>query len=208
MNARSNLRVIVFSDFICPFCYIGYLRLRRLLEDYELEVDWRFLEIHPDNPPEGRPVSELGYPPQQWAQMMSNLQSMAAEEGVELAERSFTTNSHRALLLAEAVKSTLPNRFDRLNRRLFEAYFLEQRNIGNPAVLRALALETGVPESAIEQAWTDSRHAETLQRNLRDAARLGINGTPTFVINHRIAAGAVPVSVLRQLVEAANVDEG
>ncbi len=206
MNPQSSLPVTVFTDYICPFCYIGFLRLHRLTEDYQLAVDWRFLEIHPDNPPEGRSVSELGYPPEQWARMMTNLSSMAAEEGVRLAERRFTTNSHQALLLAEAVKCHLPDEFRQLNRRMFEAYFLEQKNIGNPEVLRALADEAAVPARLVDQAWRDSRYAESLRRNLRDAARLNILGTPTFLINDRIAAGAVPVSVLRQMANAATPD--
>ena len=69
-----------------------------------MHVERRFLEIHPETPAEGRPVSELGYPPDQWARMMENLERMGRAEGIVFSERTFTTNSHKSLLLAEAAK--------------------------------------------------------------------------------------------------------
>ena len=201
---RPVLEAIVFSDYICPFCYIGYLRLETLRDEFDVRVDWRFLEIHPDNPPEGRPLSELGYPADHWQMLMQNLARMAEEEGVKLAERRFTTNSRRALKLAEATKEADPGVFHRLNERLYEAYFLEQQNIGDPAVLRRLAEQAGVLPELVESAWTEPRFTRVLEQNLRDAARLGINGTPAFLFGEQVIAGAVPVSTLRQLARIAS----
>ncbi len=202
---KPELRVTVFSDYICPFCYIGHLRVAKLRDSYNVKINWRFLEIHPDNPPEGRPLSELGYPPRQWQRMMENLEKMAAEEGVELAQRTFTTNSHKALLLAEAGKSAGVQTFNRLNDDLFSAYFLHQQNLGDPEVLRAIARRAGVGDEVVEQAWSDPRYERELQANLREASRLGINGTPAFIIGRRIAAGAVPVSTLRDMAGIADI---
>jgi len=196
---KPDLLVSVFSDYICPFCYIGHLRLARLRDDYDLKINWRFLEIHPDNPPEGRPLSELGYPPEQWRQMMENLARMAEEEGVTLAERTFTTNSRKALLLAEATKSAGVEAFDRLNEGLFEAYFLERQNLGDANVLRDIARQCGVADELVHHAWSEPDFDQILQANLRDAARLRITGTPTFLFGNRMAAGAVPVETLRRL---------
>ena len=81
---------------------MGERRLARLNEEFDVRVERRFLEIHPETPAEGRPISELGYPPDQWARMMENLERMGNEEGIVFSERAFTTNSHKALLLAEA----------------------------------------------------------------------------------------------------------
>src|SRR3990172_6056027 len=105
---KPELEVVVFSDYICPFCYIGDRRLARLTERFDLKVDHRYLEIHPDTPSEGMPLSELGYAPDQWSRMMAHLSRMAEEENIPLAEREFTTNSHRALLLAEAAQEASP----------------------------------------------------------------------------------------------------
>lgn len=203
---KTSVEVAVYSDYICPFCYIGYLRLEKLRDEYDLDVDWRFLEIHPDNPPEGKPVSELGYPLRQWQMMMDNLSRMAEEEGVTLAERTFTTNSRRALKLAEAVRQYQPDVFETLNRQLYEAYFLRRENIGDPEVLRALADVCGVEPALVDRAWDEPGFEAMLTRNQESAARLGVGGTPTYVFGDRVFSGAVPVALLRQAAAEASAD--
>ena len=78
-----GIPVTVFSDYICPFCYVGARRLLNLGDEFDLDILWANIEIHPDNPPEGRPVEELGYPPEQWRRMMAALEHMA-ESDVQL----------------------------------------------------------------------------------------------------------------------------
>jgi predicted DsbA family dithiol-disulfide isomerase len=198
MNQESKppLKVTVFTDYICPFCYVGDARLDKLNDHYELDVDWSFFEIHPDNPPEGKPVSELGYPKAQWESMMANLEAMAKAEDLPLAPRSFTTNSHRALLLAEAAKDLGKETFQALHKALFDAYFAAQKNIGDPGVLKAIAAEVGIPEEVVERAF----NAEDLERRLRDqqvrASMLGVQGVPGFLFGEYFVSGAVPVETL------------
>ncbi|MGA8259086.1 MAG: DsbA family protein [Arenicellales bacterium] len=195
---KTPLNVTVYSDYICPFCYIGYLRLGKLRDEYDLDIDWRFLEIHPDNPPEGRPLSELGYPPHHWELLMANLERMAREEGVVLAERTFTTNSRLALKLAQAVREQQPEVFEPLNRALYEAYFLDRKNIGDLTVLRSLAQACGVDRQLVERARTDPRYDQVLDDNQRSAAGLRITGTPSYVFADQVYSGALPVQMLRE----------
>jgi predicted DsbA family dithiol-disulfide isomerase len=179
---------------------VGERRLARLNEDFDVRVERRFLEIHPETPAEGRPVSELGYPLEQWARMMENLTRMGRAEGIAFSERTFTTNSHKALLLAEAAKEEGPEVFEALNEGLFHAYFTEGRNIGDPHVLRDVAQATGVPADRIGQAWSDAAYEERLARDHAAAAGIGITGTPTFIVDGRwILEGAVPVEMLREV---------
>jgi len=70
-----------------------------------VRVERRFLEIHPETPAGGRPVSEPGYPPDRWARMMENLERKGKGKGIVFSERAYTTNFHKALLLAEAAKT-------------------------------------------------------------------------------------------------------
>ena len=198
MNAPEKvpLKVTVFSDYICPFCYVGDARLDKLKEHFDLDVDWSFFEIHPDNPPEGKPVSELGYPPEQWQRMMANLEAMAAADGLELAPRSFTTNSHRALLLAEAAKDLDGEIFERLHKRLFTAYFAEQKNIGDEGVLREIAAEVGMPQEEVDRAFTDESYEQRLEQQQTRAAMLGVRGVPGFLFGKYFVSGAVPVETL------------
>lgn len=197
--AKPNKRITVFSDYICPFCYIGDLRLARLAKGVQFDIDWRFIEIHPDTPASGMPLSDLGYPQEHWDMLMTNLQRMARQEKVVLADRLFTTNSHKALLLAEAARQLEPAAFKKLHSRLFEAYFVEEKNIGNQAVLEKLAAESGVSEQTIKAAWSDPAFENRLRENQNAAAMLEISGTPTFVIDGQILSGAVPTGMLAEM---------
>ncbi len=165
-----------------------------------MRVERRFLEIHPETPAEGRPVSDLGYPPEHWARMMENLDRMGRTEGIIFSERTYTTNSHKALLLAEAAMEEKPEVFESLNEGLFRGYFTEGRNIGDPQVLRDVAEAAGVPDGRIGIAWSDAAYEERLRRDHAAAAEIGITGIPTFIIDGRwILEGAVPVEMLREV---------
>jgi predicted DsbA family dithiol-disulfide isomerase len=192
-QSRPTLLATVFSDYICPFCYIGDLRLDRLREYYQLKINWMLIEIHPDTPPEGTPVSKLGYSDALWQQMMENLGRLAAEEGVILRQPEFNVSSRKALLLAEAAKGCGSDVFYHLHRRLFEAYFRDGRNIGEEGVLRELARACGVPDDTVTAAWNDPVFATRLQDNLAAAAQVGVRATPTvfFSAEHRLD-GALP----------------
>jgi predicted DsbA family dithiol-disulfide isomerase len=202
-GAKPRLSVTVFSDYICPFCYVGDARLEKLRGSYALDVDWCFFEIHPDNPAEGKPVEELGYPPEQWKRMMENLQQMAAADGLPLAPRTFTTNSHSALLLAQATRSLAPRAFDRLHARLFEAYFAETQNIGDRDVLRQLARECEIPEDIVEQAWSNPIYEQQLRDQSWRASQMGVQGVPAFLFGRYMVAGAVPAQTLVQAAQYA-----
>lgn len=178
---------------------MGERRLARLNEEFDVRVERRFLEIHPETPAEGRPISGLGYPPDQWARMMENLERMGKAEGIVFSERTFTTNSHKALLLAEAAKKEGSVVFEALNEGLFRAYFTEGRNIGDPQVLRDVAQAAGVPAGRLELAWSDAAYEDRLVRDHAAAAEIGITGIPVFIVDGRwIIEGAVPVEMLRE----------
>ena len=196
MQEKPRLHLAVLSDYICPFCYIGYLRLERLREHYELAVNWALVEIHPESPAEGKPVEDLGYSKQRLDGMLGELGEMARAEGVELSPHTFTTNSHKALLLAEASKQLGADIFYTLHRRLFESFLVEAQNIGDTEVLSALAEECGVPAETVENAWSNTAYEERLQHNLAAAVQSGATGTPTFFIGDKQLTGAVSVDAL------------
>lgn len=195
---KPELRVTVFSDVICPFCYIGAARLDRLRDDYDLRVNWCFLEIHPETPAAGMPVSQLGYDPQRWQIMMTALAGLAEEDDLVFAEHSFTTNSRQALLLAEAAKEQGREVFYKLHDALFRAFFRDQENIGDVQVLKRLAAEAGMSAASVEQAWTEPRFNERLKQFLVVAQELKVKATPTIFIGEQRLDGAVPLEQLRE----------
>ena len=199
-SSKQELLATVFTDYICPFCYVGDVRLDRLREDYDLKINWCFLEIHPETPAEGMSTDELGYPDSRWQTMMDNLSRLAAEEGITFQPHTFTTNSHKSLLLAEAAKSAGTDVFYALHRRLFEAFFSEGLNIGDEKVLTQLARTAGMSDEQIDAAWHDDRYEERLQLYLGAAHELNVRATPTiFFGEQQRIDGALPLAVFRKL---------
>ena len=197
MATLPELKITVFSDYICPFCYVGHHRLMRLRDAYDLKINWCFLEIHPETSPEGEPVASLEYPSEQWNQLMRNLETVAKEEGIAMAEHSFTTNSRDALMLSEAAKQEGRDKFYDLHERLFTAFFVHSRNIGDRNVLRELAAQSGINIGIVESAWLDKTYEQRILANYHEARHHEVQAVPSFIFGDRKLTGVVTEDVMR-----------
>lgn len=195
---KPELKLSILSDYICPFCFIGHLRLEALRDEYDVKINWCFIEIHPETPALGHSTKLLDYNEDRWNQMMKNLQTLAEEEGVTLCEQTITTNSRKALLLSEACKSLGAEVFYPLHKRIFEAYFIDGLNIGDEAVLRDIARENSIPENIVNQAWSDpyangpeNSVPASLLPYLQYAGAINARSVPTFIIGDQLLPGVV-----------------
>lgn len=192
-----ELKLSVFSDYICPFCYVGHHRLMRLRDSYDLKINWCFIEIHPETSPEGEPVASLEYPSEQWNQLMQNLEAVAREEGIAMAEHSFTTNSRDALLLSEAAKGQGREKFYALHEKLFTAFFVDSRNIGDRSILRELAADIDIDHEVVESAWQEKKYQQRIMSNYDAARHHEIQAVPSFIFGDRKLTGVVTEDVMR-----------
>jgi predicted DsbA family dithiol-disulfide isomerase len=203
-HEKPLLKVTVFSDYLCPFCYLGWLRLEQLRADYELRVNWCMTEIHADNPTDaGRSPTGMGYSPEQWQRLVSDIEAAAREDGVCLGGLHCTTNSHKALLLAEAAKEAGTAAFYGLHRRLFEVYLCEGKNLADEQVLRGLVTELGLDAGLPDRAWGEPRYEQRLREVARAARELGVDATPTFYFDQAPLRGLQSVETRRAAARAA-----
>ena len=196
-----ELKITVYSDYICPFCYVGHHRLQRLRDSYELKINWCFLEIHPETSVEGDPIESLDYPAEQWQKMLENLERIANEENIPLSRLSFITNSRDALLLSEAAKQCGRDTFYALHENLFNAYFVDSINIGDRQKLIEIARSCGVDEAMIDSAWSDQKFRQRLLENFNSARQHKIQSVPSFVFGERVLTGVVAESTFREAAE-------
>ena len=193
-----ELKITVYSDYICPFCYVGHHRLQRLRDSYDLKINWCFLEIHPETSAEGEPIDSLDYPSEQWQKMLDNLERIAAEENIPLSTLSFITNSKDALVLSEAAKQCGREIFYDLHEKLFSAYFVDGKNIGDRNILKEIANSCGIGEAVIESSWTDSKYPQRLLENFNSARKHDVQSVPSFVFGERVLTGVVTEQTFRE----------
>jgi predicted DsbA family dithiol-disulfide isomerase len=203
MTALPELKITVYSDYICPFCYVGHHRLQRLRDNYDLKINWCFLEIHPETSAEGEPIDSLDYPSEQWQQMMANLERIAKEENIPLSKLAFITNSRDALLLSEAAKHCGRDIFYALHEKLFIAYFVDGKNIGDKKLLTEIAESCGIDKATIDSAWSDERYQKRLLENFHSARKHEIQSVPSFVFGDRVLTGVVAEKTFREAAEKA-----
>jgi predicted DsbA family dithiol-disulfide isomerase len=212
--SRENiLKVEIWSDVVCPWCYIGKRRFESALARFEhrdeLEVVWRSFELDPDAPRlrEGdyadRLARKYGTTREQAVQMHERITATAAQEGLtfrfDQARAGNTFDAHRLLHLAARLGVQ-----DQAKERLMRAYFSEGEPIGDPETLVRLVAEAGVPADEARSVLNGDAYAADVRADEREAAELGISGVPFFVLDRRYGvSGAQPAELLLQALEQA-----
>lgn len=205
------MQIDVVSDTVCPWCFIGKRRLARALEmrpQTDFDVRWRPFFLDPTVPREGLDRAaymraKFGEGPRA-AAMGEALRSEGAKEDIDFAfekieRRPNTLDSHRLIRWAGAAGLQ-----DAAVERLFVAYFLEGRDIGDPSVLEFLSAEVGMDSVQVAELLSDDSDRAAVEREAQLAGEMGITGVPTFIFANRyVLSGAREPEVLAQVIDKA-----
>jgi predicted DsbA family dithiol-disulfide isomerase len=192
--STPTLQVEIWSDVVCPWCYIGKRRFERAVAELDGEVDievvYRPYQLDPTaSPGKTQPVfdayaKKFGGPEQATA-ILQRVTEAAAEDGIEFhmdrALRANTLLAHRLLWLAELPGSPVDQQV--LKERLLQAYFVDGLDIGDPEVLADCAAEVGFPRQDALDFLESDRGRDEVAAYLAQAADAGISAVPTFVVN-------------------------
>jgi len=204
----------IWSDVVCPWCYIGKRRLEEALASFEhadeVDVVYRSFELDPTAPQVGtESVAEAlgrkygggaaGVRP-----MMDQVAEVAAEVGLafdyEHATHTKTVDAHR--LLHEALAQGGPALQRELKERLLAAYFTQGRSMGDHDVLREVALAAGLDGSRVDAVLAGDEHTDAVHADIDQARAYGATGVPFFVVDRRYGvSGAQPTEVFSQLLD-------
>lgn len=206
-----RLAVEIAYDFVCPWCYLGIKRLYFLLQrryDLEVVLVWRPFLLNPDMPRTG--MSRADYLVRKFGaedrarRLYETISEQGALEGImfnfaAIRRTPDSVNAHR--LVREASKLGMA---DAVVMQIFEAHFVEGLDIGNSAVLAALAGRSGMDEAKAFRFLEQNDDAELVYAENLRAHRLGINGVPCFIIGGEHAiSGAQEGEVLERLIDLA-----
>lgn len=202
------IRLDIFSDPVCPWCYIGKANLDRALEahpDHPFQIEWHPFQLNPDMPREGvdkRTYLAGKFGEAQLTQVHLRLKEMSRAAGAEIdpavpKRMPNTLDAHRLIHWAG-----LEGRQTAVVSALFRAYWREGRDIGNPGVLADIAAAAGMDRAVTARLLASDADADDIRARDEDARRKGVNAVPTFLIaQHYVVSGAQPPEVWGRVID-------
>jgi predicted DsbA family dithiol-disulfide isomerase len=194
--SEPQVRIDVWSDYNCPWCFLASTSLEKLEASHGVEVQWHSYELRPKGsppmPPEYKARIEAAQP---------RLHAMAREQyGVELHQGRFGVDSRPALLGAKFAEEQGAGR--EYHRAVMRAYWIDGKDISDQAVLADLAVSVGLDRAEYLAALTNAAYDEQVQADVDQAREYGLNGVPAIIFDNRyLISGAQPYPALVQATE-------
>ncbi|AHG02981.1 DSBA oxidoreductase [Halobacterium sp. DL1] len=200
--------ITVYSDYVCPFCYLGRQSLAEYQESREdrLDVDWRPFDLRAGKRgPDGEIDHDAddGKDEAYFEQARQNVQRLKEQYGADemSVDLSRDVDSLDAQVASFYVKEEHPDQWLDFDVALLEALWEDARDIGDVDVLADVAADVGLGPEEIRSAVADEEWRERLEAQFAEAREAGVTGVPTFAYDGYAARGAVPPAQLRRLVE-------
>lgn len=189
----------VFTDFICPWCYLATVRIERLRQAYNIDVQYHFFPLHPETPPEGLTLEALFDGRNiDIEKSQEEISARMAEEGLPYARRTMTYNSRMAQELAKWAATQ--DRGEVFISAVYRAYFVENRNLAKVDVLKEIAQSAGLSPTEAGDVLESRAFREAVDEDWNRCRQLGLTGVPAFAAGGSGVMGAQPYEVLEQLV--------
>jgi predicted DsbA family dithiol-disulfide isomerase len=195
----APVRLDVFSDYLCPWCYNAAVRLREVEQAYgdRVRVHWRAFPLIPGEQPERRVTPKTR---EAWQRVSSD--EPRARFVPPALDAPLPSSSVPAQTAAKCAERQGPEAFERLHDRLFTAHFRDGLDIGRPDVLRTLARESGLDLARFDADYAGEAYEAVLRDCAEGAAWFGVSGLPTVILNEKLSVvGAVPVDRYHLLID-------
>ncbi|MBS1524499.1 MAG: DsbA family oxidoreductase [Bacteroidetes bacterium] len=207
------MKVEIWSDVMCPFCYIGKRRFEKAMDEFgqkdEIEVEWKSFQLNPYMKTDpsiniNQYLAEVkGITVDHARQLNDYVTSMAAEAGLKYDfDKAIVANSFNAHRLGHLAKKH--GLGDAMEEALFRAYFTEGKNTDDKQVLADIGESIGLDRNEIMQTLESDNFADDVKHDIAEAQHLGIQGVPFFVVNNKYGiSGAQEVPVFSRTLEKA-----
>lgn len=196
------MKVEIWSDVMCPFCYIGKRNFENALAQFadkeNIEIEWKSYQLDPSMPEvaaesqEDYLVKHKGMSREQVRGMLANVTEMAKQAGLDYhLDKSVMVNSQKAHQLIQFAKTK--NLSNEIEERLFKAFFTEGKNVADTETLTQLGKEVGLDENELQAAFSDDQYLYQMKQDIQEGANLGVKGVPFFVFDRKYGvSGAQP----------------
>lgn len=210
-STHPNMLIEIWSDIVCPFCYIGKRRLENALELFssrdQIEIIWKSYQLSPDlktNPDQSINhflAEHKQIPVEEAEKMNAYVTEMAAEAGLTYHfEKTVVANSFNAHRLIHLARTF--GKQHEAEELLFKSYFTDGENIDDFKTLVRLGIDLGLSEDRVKSVLEGNEFAEDVRLDIYDAFQIGVKGVPFFVFDRKYGiSGAQPVSLFTQVLE-------
>jgi len=173
-----KIKIKIYSDYICPFCYLGEAIIEKLKSRFDIEMEHIGIEIHPETPEEGVDLRGRIYGIEE---MYENLRCIGKEYDLNFCDAKLLSNSKKALIVGEYARKVGKNQ--EFTHEVFKAYFERCLDIGKEAVLFEIGEKIGLNRKEIEDCLKNPLYENSFADNCAEAKKLDISGVPTFIVN-------------------------
>ena len=200
----NNFKLEVFTDYVCPWCYIGDARVKNLKKTYEIDIELIHFPLHPDTPVEGRKLLDLFRSTQDDIDKKNqNMSALMKKEGLPFNDRVYTFNSRLAQEIgvwAEKVDHSTS-----IHDNFFEAYFVHGLNIGLENVILEIVDKSGLDTDEAKKIIQNRLFSDEIDQHWKKSRNYGVTGVPTYVYNNQSIVGAQPLENLYEFLDYFNV---
>lgn len=214
-TTATKMQVEIWSDIMCPFCYIGKRHYEAALNAFadrnDVEIVWKSFQLDPDIPAVASKPENVyeylakrkGMSYDQSVRMHQNVAEMAKKAGLEYNfDKTIIANSFDAHKVIQLAKTK--GLGDAIEERFFKAYFTEGRDLADSATLAELGGDIGLDRQEVLNALNDDHYAYLVNQDIMEARQIGVTGVPFFVFNRKYAvSGAQPADAFLKTMEKA-----
>jgi predicted DsbA family dithiol-disulfide isomerase len=189
------LNIKVFSDYVCPYCFLGEQVLEEAIEGKEVNVEWMPFELRSEPTPTLLPEGE--YLQTTWQR---SVYPMAEALGVNIVLPKVSPQPYTHLPFEGYQYAKERGLGEEYTHRMFTAFFQDELDIGDVEVLTKLAVEVGLDEKEFREAVESRRYKQAHQQALKMASQIGINAVPSFIIGNKLVRGLLRKEDLERLI--------
>ncbi|KAB1232456.1 DsbA family oxidoreductase [Chryseobacterium viscerum] len=205
------MKIEIWSDVMCPFCYIGKNNFEQALSQLpfkdKVEIEWKSFQLDPTLDPQKTQDTiqyfreKKGVPEGQASQMLGQVTQMGKDAGIDFNfGKTLITNTFSAHKLLHLAKKH--NKSNEMEEALFIAHFIDGKNVGDMEVLVSLAEGLGIDTKEAREAVTTDQLDYEVNQDIQEARNNGVSGVPFFVLNGKYAlSGAQPVEVFENALQ-------
>ncbi|MDT8399047.1 MAG: DsbA family oxidoreductase [Pseudomonadales bacterium] len=198
MTPQKRIKIDVFTDYVCPWCYLSSANIEKLKQHYPVDIRWVPFPLHPETPEAGLSLQEL-FQGRNMDEMQQRLRNLMQEAGLDYSDRSMTYNSRLAQELGKWADTQAGG--DRIHSALYRAYFVAGKNLADKDVLVSIAESVGLDADTARKVLDERSFSDQVDADWQRARQYQISGVPSFVASNYMMTGCQPYPELEKFVQ-------